>query len=219
MDHSISPALQAQIDASDFICGSDECGLGSWAGPLSVCAAVAPRGWTWPGVTDSKKLTAAARERVYPDLVGRLTHCLIQIDPEEFDAKGAGPVLIEAHARAITGAVKAHQEKGHRDTPFCIVDGIRPVMWATPLPKADLLIPAVSAASIIAKVSHDRIMKDLDRVWPGYGFSKNAGYGTPAHRAALDQIGVSKAHRRSYSPMSGMVSCGSDIFAMLCGLE
>jgi len=219
MDHSIPPALRAQIDAADFICGSDECGLGSWAGPLSVCAAVVPRGWTWPGVTDSKKLTRQARERVYPQLIGQITYSVVHVSPQEFDAKGAGPILIEAHARAISGALKAHQGKGHRDTPLCIIDGLRPVLAATPLPKADLLIPAVSAASIIAKVRHDWAMDELDRQLPGYGFSKNAGYGTPQHRAALAQLGVSKAHRRSYQPMSGMVSSGDDVFTMLCGLE
>jgi len=180
---------------------------------------VVPRGWTWPGVTDSKKLSRAARERVYPQLIGQVTYCVVHIGPQEFDAKGAGPILLEAHTRAITGALRAHQKNGHQDTPLCIIDGVQPVLEALALPKADLLIPAVSAASIIAKVKHDWAMDELDRRHPGYGFSKNAGYGTAAHREALKQLGVSEAHRRSYSPMSGMVSSGEDVFAILCGLE
>jgi ribonuclease HII len=170
-------------------------------------------------VTDSKKLSRAARERLYPQLAGLVTHCLIHVDPEEFDTKGAGPVLLEAHSRAIAGALRLHHEKRPQDIPLVIIDGVRSVMGALALPKADLLIPAVSAASIIAKVSHDLVMDDLDHKHPGYGFSKNAGYGTPAHRSALRQLGVSKVHRRSYSPMSDMVSSGEDVFTMLCGLE
>jgi ribonuclease HII len=218
VDYSIPPDVQAKIDAHEFICGSDECGLGSWAGPLSVCAAIVPRGWTWPGVTDSKKLSRAARERVYPELIKQVTYCLIQVDPLEFDAKGAGPVLLEAHTRAIQGALKAHLEMG-LERPLVIIDGVRGLPGAIALPKADLLIPAVSAGSIIAKVTHDWRMDALDKEFPGYGFSKNAGYGTAAHRSALQQLGVSKAHRLSYSPMRDMSSAGEDVFSMLCGLE
>lgn len=219
MDYSIPSDVQSQIDVHDFICGSDECGLGSWAGPLSVCAAIVPRGWTWPGVTDSKKLTRQARERVYPELIRQVTYCLVHVDPPVFDGKGASKALLEAHSLAIQGALKAHLEKGHRDTPLVIIDGVRTLPGAIALPKADLLVPAVSAGSIIAKVTHDWAMDELDLKYPGYGFSKNAGYGTPGHRAALQQLGVSKAHRRSYSPMSDMVSSGEDVFSMLCGLE
>ena len=212
MIHSIPVDLQRQIDTHEFICGSDEVGLGSWAGPLTVCAAVVPRGWAWPGVTDSKKLSRLARERLYPELIKQVTHCLVHVDPPVFDGKGAGRALLEAHALAIQGALQKHLENGHRDTPLVIIDGVRELAGAIPLPKADLLIPAVSAASIIAKVSHDWAMDELDLKYPGYFLSKNSGYGTRAHRAALQRLGVSRAHRRSYSPMSEMVA-GDDMSA------
>ena len=203
-------------DAPAFICGSDECGLGSWSGPLSVCAVVAPRGWSLPGVTDSKKLSRVARERIYPELIKQVTYCLVHIEPREFDFLGAGKAFVEAHTRAITGALDAHRDKGHEAIPRVIIDGVRSVAGATPLPKADLLIPAVSAASIIAKVNHDWRMDELDKLFPGYGFSKNSGYGVPSHRAALQRLGVSAAHRRSYAPMRDMVSASDGLPA---GLE
>ena len=200
---TVPTLLQSRIDASAYVCGSDECGLGSWAGPLSVCAVIVPCGWNLPGVTDSKKLTRTARERVYPELI-RQVHCLVHVEPQEFDATGAGQVLLQAHQRAVVGALTRHREQGGTSEPLCIIDGIRPIPGATALPKADQLIPAVSAASIIAKVTHDWAMDALDQKFPGYGFAKNAGYGTAVHRAALDQLGVSQAHRRTYQPMKDM---------------
>ena len=218
MAYSIPSDVQQQIAAHEFICGSDECGLGSWSGPLSVCAAVAPRGWTLAGVTDSKKLTRLARERLYPQLIKQVTYCLVHIEPAEFDALGAGRAYIEAHTRAITGALKAHRIKGHESPPLIIIDGVRSVAGAIPFPKADVLIPAVSAGSIIAKVNHDWRMDELDKQFPGYDFSKNAGYGVPAHRAALKRLGVSGAHRLSYAPMRDMISGLADALTAT-GLE
>lgn len=205
MAHSIPPDLQARIDQHEFICASDECGYGAWAGPLSVCAVVARRDWTLAGVTDSKKLSRKARERVYPELIEQVTYCLVHIEAREFDALGASRAFVEAHTRAITGALEAHRSNGHEAAPLIIIDGVRSVAEAVPLPKADLLIPACSAASVIAKVNHDWRMDELDRKFPGYSLSKNAGYGVPAHREALHRLGVSAAHRRSYAPMSRLL--------------
>ena len=190
-----------KIAEHEFVCGSDECGLGAWCGPLSVCAVVVPRGWHLAGVTDSKRLSRKARERVYPELIKQVTYCLIHIEAPEFDALGAGPAFIEAHTRAINGALQQHQGA----QPFVVIDGSRSVAGAYPLPKADMFVAAVSAASIIAKVNHDWRMDELDRQYPGYGLSKSAGYGTAAHQTALRYRGVTAAHRKTYSPMREMV--------------
>lgn len=218
MAYSIPPSVQSLLEQHEFVCGSDECGYGSWAGPLSVCAAVVPRGWKLVGVTDSKKLSRTARERIYPDLIKQVTYCLVHIEPREFDLLGATQAYVQAHTRAIAGAVQAHRERGHKALPLVIIDGARAVAGAVPVPKADLLIPAVSAGSIIAKVNHDWRMDELDRLYPGYGFSKCAGYGTPAHHAALHRLGVSAAHRRTYAPMRELLE-RSDVLSVVGELE
>ena len=160
-----------------------------------------------PGVTDSKKLTRAQREKLYPRILnGEISYFVVHMYPDEFDRLGAGPAFTEAHTRAMTGALQEHCSRGHTDVcPLFIIDGLRSVLNAYALPKADALIPAVSAASIIAKVEHDLIMDDLDRQHPGYGLKTNAGYGTKAHQEALVKLGVSPVHRKTYAPMKDMV--------------
>lgn len=200
--------LQARLDASEFICGSDECGLGSWAGNLTVCAVVVKQAWTFPGVRDSKKLTPSVRARLHGMLTapdsGVLFH-VVQVTPQRIDEIGVGKALRYAHMEAITAVLDQHKARGAEDMPMVIIDGNKPVLDAEALPKADDLIPAVSAASIIGKVEHDRTMMALDKLYPGYGFATNQGYGTAAHQAALKTLGLCPAHRRSYSPMKEMV--------------
>jgi ribonuclease HII len=199
--------LAKAMAAYDYVCGSDECGYGSWAGPLIVCAAVTPRTWSSPRVTDSKALSPRAREDLDPGLRSSFPYFIVRVDPEEIDRVGVGGALLDAHARAIQGALDKH---GFPQMPFVIIDGNRGILGATPLPKADVLIPAVSVASIIGKVYHDRIMRELDERHPGYGFRTNQGYGSKAHREALDRLGVSPVHRKSYSPMAEMVKAPAD---------
>lgn len=187
----------------EFVCGSDEVGYGSWAGPLVVCATVVTRVWHEPGVADSKKLSPSARERLYPKLQA-LTHCIFGVPSAQIDAMGVADALDFAHAKAIEGALLRHAIAGHADAPFVIIDGVRSVLGARALPKADALVPAVSAASILAKVYRDRLMRELAKKYPGYGWETNAGYGTPVHQAGLASRGLSPEHRRSYSPMKEM---------------
>jgi ribonuclease HII len=203
----IPPLLQAKIETHQFILGSDEVGLGSWAGPLSVCAAIAPRSWSMPGVTDSKKLTRTAREYLYPQLIKSITYHVVHMYADEFDSLGAGRAFVEAHSRAITGALAEHSKQGVTETPLCIIDGIRSVLGSYTLPKADALLQVVGAASIVAKVQHDRIMDELDRQYPGYDLSSSAGYGTTKHLTGLTSLGPSPAHRMTYAPMRKMSRC------------
>jgi ribonuclease HII len=212
--------LQSKIQASSSICGSDECGLGSWCGPLSVCAAVVHRDWACPGLTDSKRLSRKVRERLYPKLIEQVVFCVVHIYADEFDQLRAGRAWFEGHTRAVVGALERYMELGELDAPVCIIDGTRPIVGCIPLPKADLLIPAVSAASVIAKCQHDWIMDRLDQEYQGYDLSKNSGYGTMAHRAALARLGVSPAHRRSYAPMLNMIAAQEqDSLTMLGELD
>lgn len=214
----IPESLLAEMSAHAFVCGSDEVGFGSWAGPLVVCAVVVPMNWVAPEgvavgvVTDSKQLTPATRERLYPKLQ-ELTHCIVKIPPSEIDFMGVSTAWEVAHTRAIEGALRQHDGGVHRlhwgykqrgAAPLVIIDGDRSVPGATALPKGDALVPAVSAASIIAKVYRDRIMRDLASQHPGYGWETNVGYGTPAHRLGLDRFGLTPHHRMSYAPMKEM---------------
>lgn len=202
----IPASLQAKIDGSDYILGSDECGYGSWAGPLTVCAVVASKNWTPPdGVKDSKALTPASRERVYEALITKTIYCMLTVSAEEIDRRGVGVVLLEAHAKAIQGAYQAHKDLGVVGKTLVIVDGNLSIPGTIALPKADALIPAVSAASIIGKVSRDRHMAEMDVRYPGYGFKTNCGYGTQEHQAALKRLGICAIHRKSYAPIAALL--------------
>jgi ribonuclease HII len=200
----VSEALAKVIARHNFICGSDEVGLGSWAGPLVVCAVIVSRDWSYPGVTDSKKISPTTREKLYSVLSTSVTHSIVQIEPDEIDREGIGKSWEKAHLKAIQEALGYHTAAGHTELPLVIVDGIRGLFGATSLPKADFLIQAVSASSIIAKIHRDRIMQKMDTLYPGYDFQKNAGYGTKKHQIALQKLGVTPIHRMSYSPMSKM---------------
>jgi len=197
----MKPTGDPRIDLSthSVIVGSDEVGLGAWAGPLCVAAVAVPRDWTDPRVKDSKKLSARQREALYQEFwtPEGFPMRVELIEPEVIDEKGVWACLIQAHHDATHGM-------GHRLVydPLIIVDGKIPVEGATSLPKADSLVPAVALASIIAKVTRDRIMVDLDKQYPGYGFAKHSGYGVPEHQAALDRLGPCPAHRKSYDPVA-----------------
>jgi len=157
----IPEKLIKEIAKHEFICGSDEVGLGSWAGPIYICAVIVHKDWVFKGLTDSKKLTPKARENLYSELK-YLMHCLTYATAEEIDKNGVGNVWFYLHMKAIQGVLEAHKAKGYKDAPLVIVDGNRGLPGAIALPKADQLIPAVSAASVIAKVTRDHVMREVD---------------------------------------------------------
>lgn len=185
------------------VVGSDEVGLGAWAGPLCVAAVAVPRGWSDPRVKDSKKLSWGQREALYEEFYrpdGFPMHVVL-VQPRELEAQGVWPSLIAAHSQAIQGTFWRLSEVN----PLIVVDGKIPVEGAISLPKADTMIPAVALASIIAKVTRDRIMVELAKEFPGYGFENHMGYGTKEHRAALERLGPCDAHRRNYEPIAQLL--------------
>lgn len=184
-----------------MILGIDEVGRGPWAGPL-VVGAVVLGGIEIVGLTDSKKLTKKRREQLHDEIYEMASGVgLGWVSAVELDAIG----LPEALHRATKRAVK------EINTPFheVIIDGTTNFLAGTPLEnyvvtmkKADLLVPSVSAASIVAKVARDRFMAEQDDIFPGYNFASHVGYGTAAHRAAIDAHGVTPLHRLSFAPLT-----------------
>jgi ribonuclease HII len=207
--------LKAQ--PGNLLLGLDECGYGSWAGEITACAVVAPRSWAGDArVRDSKKLSKAQREQVwrrYGAIGAASSNVTVDgvsffvgigsVSASEVDSLGAGEALKEAHRRAYRNAVLNVTEQ-----PFVVIDGIVDpglMVEAHCLPKADALVPVVALASIIGKVYRDRLMAELDKVHPGYGFAAHMGYGTATHQAALAKLGVSPVHRKSYAPIAKLL--------------
>lgn len=188
-----------------FVVGVDEVGLGPVAGPVVVAALALRRGQTIHGVTDSKKLTPNRRRTLKPIIEQEATHWVIaQSSVKQIDRFG-----IAACKRACMkwATLFCH----HRVSTFghveVIVDGVDPIpgVHCTCVIKADLTVPAVSAASVIAKVHRDALMEKAAEKYPRYGFDKHKGYLTPQHKAALARYGPCPIHRRSYEPIKSMV--------------
>lgn len=184
-----------------MILGIDEVGRGPWAGPL-VIGAVVLGGAIIDGLTDSKKLSKKRREELDVVIRERASGIgLGWVHADELDEIGLSASLVLATKRAVEQI----------DVPYheIIIDGTVNFLqdtskgsYVTTLKKADLLIPSVSAASIIAKVARDAYMTEQDSVHPGYGFTSHVGYGTAVHRAAIDKLGVTPLHRLSFAPLA-----------------
>lgn len=188
-----------------MILGIDEVGRGPWAGPLVIGAVVLPEPNTIEELTDSKKLSSKRRQQL--DAVIReqaLGWGLGWVHADELDTIGLSAALKLATVRAVE-AIKVPYHEIIIDGTINFLKETTKGGYVTLLPKADLLIPAVSAASIIAKVARDTYMAEQDAVYPEYGFSSHVGYGTAKHRAALDAHGVTPLHRRSFAPIAALL--------------
>jgi ribonuclease HII len=175
------------------ICGIDEAGRGPWAGPVVAAAVILPRRGRPKGLADSKILTPEAREALAVEIRACAIVAVGAASVDEIDTLNILHASHLAMRRAFDGlspAPVAALVDGHigPDLPCpveFIVDG-------------DAIAPVISAASIIAKVERDRMMTELCALYPGYGFSKHKGYGTPEHREALLRLGPCIIHRRSF---------------------
>ena len=183
-----------------MILGIDEVGRGPWAGPL-VVGAVVLGGAEIDGLTDSKKLTKKKRELLDAEIRQKVTGIgLGWVAASELDQIGLSASLVLATKRAVE-QIKVPYTEIIIDGTINFLKDTTKGQYVTTLPKADLLIPSVSAASIVAKVARDRYMTDQDQVYPGYRFGSHSGYGTAAHRAAIESLGVSPLHRLSFAPL------------------
>ena len=189
------------------ILGIDEVGRGPWAGPLVVGACVLKE--PIEGLTDSKKLSPKRREILAKEIQAKAFCGLGWVYAEELDKIGLSAAL----RKACRLAVKEVQATGANFNEI-IIDGTinflsdtALVHYTQILPKADFLIPEVSAASIIAKVARDHYMQTVvAEKYPGYGFEKHVGYGTAAHKAAIAKLGVCPEHRHSFKPIADTLS-------------
>lgn len=193
-----------------MILGIDEVGRGPWAGPL-VIGAVVLGGAQIEGLTDSKKLSKKRREQLDEIIRNQAAgYGLGWVSAAEIDQIGLSESLRLATRRAVE-QVKVPYHEIIIDGTINFLDGTSKGQYVTTMKKADLLVPSVSAASIIAKVARDNYMIEQDQVYPGYKFSSHVGYGTAVHRAAIEKLGVTPLHRLSFAPLSKYKSTAPSI--------
>lgn len=184
----------------DMILGIDEVGRGPWAGPL-VIGAVVLGGVEISGLTDSKKLTKKRREELDTLIREQAAgYGIGWVGASEIDEIGLSQALRLATRRAVEQITVPYHEI-IIDGTINFLEGTSKGQHVTTMKKADLLVPSVSAASIIAKVARDTYMEEQDAIYPGYGFASHVGYGTAAHRLAIEQLGVTPLHRLSFAPL------------------
>lgn len=185
-----------------MVIGVDEVGYGAWAGPLVVCAVATPKDWTCPGLKDSKKLSHKARKSLVEGALKGLPQHIIFCHAARIDDLG----LAEAWRRSVLEVIQGVHALLSQSS-IVVVDGVAggKIADVISLPKADSLVPAVSAASVVAKESRDTWMRDADEVFPGYGFKSHVGYGTKVHQESLSHLGPCPIHRQSYAPIKRVV--------------
>jgi ribonuclease HII len=180
-----------------LLAGIDEAGRGPLAGPLSVAAVVFPAGYENPEIYDSKALSEKKREALFEVIEEEaLWFAILEVPPAEIDrwniyradqrafsrlAREAGTSVV------LTDAMPLEEEAGRQ---------------VISLVKGDQKSISIAAASILAKVTRDRLMKQYDQEYPGYGFARNKGYPTAEHLAAIEKLGITPIHRRSYGPVA-----------------
>jgi len=188
--------------AVPLLAGVDEVGRGPLAGPVVAAAVILDPRRPIEGLTDSKRLTPSRRERLASRIrAAALTVALGRASVAEIDALNIHQAALLAMARAIAALETAPER--------VMVDGLHCPQAPCPaqaIVRGDALVPAISAASIIAKVARDAEMVHWDALHPGYGFARHKGYGTRAHIAALQRLGVTPLHRRSFAPVRACLS-------------
>jgi ribonuclease HII len=194
-------SLEIALQANGYlrIAGIDEAGRGPLAGPVAAAAVILPKNFTCPGLDDSKKISPKMRDRLYERLTNdpEIYWAVATAEREEIDRVNILRATHLAMRRAAEALVPI--------PAYCLIDGL-PVN-PFPLPhdaivKGDGKSLSIAAASIIAKVTRDRIMREIDREFPQFGFAKHQGYGTKAHLEALRIHGPCRHHRLTFQPVA-----------------
>ena len=186
------------MSAHDLIAGVDEAGRGPLAGPVVVAAVILDPDRPISGLADSKVLSPARREKLALVIRAQaLAFSVIEVGVDEIDDKNILHASLAGMSRALRALTPPAQ--------FALIDGNQlphdlPCAGRA-IVEGDAIEPAISAASILAKVARDARMRELDMHYPGYGFAVHKGYPTAAHRAALARLGPSPQHRRSFAPV------------------
>ena len=187
--------------SEQLVCGVDEVGRGPLAGPVVAAAVILDPGRPIAGLDDSKKLSERRREALFDEITSlALCWALGRAEVEEIDEINILQASLLAMQRAVTALDITPRQ--------ALVDGNRLPRLDCParaIAGGDASEPCISAASIIAKVSRDREMLVLDRSYPGYGLAQHKGYPTKAHMAALQTLGVTSIHRRSFAPVRRLI--------------
>lgn len=185
-----------------LVAGVDEAGRGAWAGPLVAAAVILPAKCSVAGINDSKKLSARQRERVFKKIIASaIAWSVAMVSHQEIDRHGLG----WANCHALINCVKRLSIK----PDFILVDFFKVKYYPIPsrgIMKGDAKVLTIAAASIIAKVTRDRLMIEYHRKYPHYHFHQHKGYGTAEHRRRIIKHGLSPWHRRSFEPMKSLVN-------------
>ena len=198
-DYSFETNLQDQ--GYNIIAGVDEVGRGPLAGPVTACAVILNPKNIPMGLRDSKTLSAKKRDLLYDLILQSSNISVVHVSVEEIDRMNILQASLLAMKKAI-GNLRPCPE-------FVLIDGNRvPHKLSVPVQtivKGDCKSVSISAASIVAKITRDRLMGELSKQYPGYGWDKNAGYPTKQHQLALRHLGVSPHHRRSFKPVHNIL--------------
>ncbi|MDB2559999.1 ribonuclease HII [Amylibacter sp.] len=191
-------------NGNEVIMGVDEVGRGPWAGPVTACAVILDPDNIPVGLNDSKKLTAKRRFVLFEEIMNSSIVSYVHVDVHEIDEIN----ILQATFRAMERSIYKLPVPDH-----ILIDGnkLPPNLPspATAIIKGDSKSASIAAASIVAKVIRDKLMVDLSIKYPGYGWEKNAGYGTKIHQLGLLNNGVTPQHRRSFKPIHNMLYSAS----------
>ncbi len=185
-----------------FIAGVDEAGRGSLIGPVIVGAVILPPNLYLEKLNDSKKLSPKIREKLYDEIISNaVSVASVAVSADEIDTLNVYQATLQGMIRAVNCLTI--------QPDFVLTDAMRPQfnnkIKSRALIHGDSLSASIAAASIIAKVTRDRLAQDWGKDFPGYGFEKNSGYGTREHLAAIEKIGFTPIHRKTFEPVKGMI--------------
>lgn len=187
-------SFEREYEACAAICGIDEAGRGPLAGPVAAAAVILPKDCVILYLNDSKKLSPARRDALFDEIREKAVAYHVGIvSPERIDEINILQATYEAMRKAVAG-LSVTPDLLLNDAVTIPEIGIRQI----PIVKGDAKSVSIAAASILAKVTRDRMMEEYDAMWPEYGFAKHKGYGTAQHIAALKEFGPCPIHRRSF---------------------